>query len=217
MSSCVIHNCKCSSYAVMLISAELDGYCKSTATVNLRSYNTQTLGRKKTMARSKKKAISQQVVGVATTGMPSPVRKFLGSRIIALLIVIVTPILFATGVVSIDWQNGRPKLSFNRQRAKEVRKETANQIEDLREEAGHDPGVLEGVLSDIGGTKKSNFMAELQPTPNFGDTLADGVKQVRESIGGKEEQGFSLIPGTAKDEPQGGTATRLKQLFDKRR
>jgi hypothetical protein len=169
------------------------------------------------MARSKKKALSQQVVGVATTGMPSPVRKFLGGRIIALLIVIVTPILFATGVVSVKWENGRPRISFNQKRAAEVRKETANKIEAVREEVGHDPGVLEGVLSDIGGTKKSNFMAELQPTPNFGDTLSDGVKQVRESIGGTEEQGFSLIPGAAKDEPQGGTATRLKQLFDKRR
>lgn len=90
------------------------------------------------MARSRKKSTAQQIVGVATTGLPSPVRKFAGTKLMAGLIVLVVPILFLTGVVSVEWTDGRPHISFNRERAAEVREETAEKIEHFREgETGH--------------------------------------------------------------------------------
>ncbi len=169
------------------------------------------------MARSRKKALSQQVVGVATTGMPAPIRKFLGARITALLIVLITPVLFATGVVSLEWQNGRPKFAFNKQRAEEVKEETAHKIKDLRDESGHDRSGLQKVFAGNGHDKPSKFMAGLKPKETIGEQLSNGVEEVRESLGGEAKKGFSLIPNFEAKPAQGEQASRVKDLFDKRR
>jgi hypothetical protein len=87
------------------------------------------------MARKSKRkpTLSQNLVGVATVGMPPPVRSVLGSRLGALLVMIVLPILVITGVVSIQWNSGVPKISIDRERAKEVRTEAVDSLEKLRE------------------------------------------------------------------------------------
>lgn len=72
-------------------------------------------------SRKKKKSVSQTIVGVATTGMPKPVRGFLGNRLVASGIVLALPVLALTGIVSVDWQGGRPKLSIDEERAAEVK------------------------------------------------------------------------------------------------
>lgn len=141
------------------------------------------------MARSKKQAISQKVVNVATIGMPTPVRKFLGNRLIALLIVLLLPVLYATGVVSIEWRDGRPRLSFDRQRAAEVKMETAEKIHELRDEKSQNQG---GRLS---------FLPQ-----------GEGGQQTG-------EHGFRLPPAIGGQESQREQATRplppLKQLFNR--
>lgn len=83
------------------------------------------------MARSRKKTLSQNVVDVATTGMPQPVKKLLGKRVVALLIVLCVPVLFATGLVSVRWENGRPRVEINRQRADQVKQEAVQKIQEL--------------------------------------------------------------------------------------
>ena len=85
------------------------------------------------MARSKKKTLSQNVVDVATTGMPQPVKKLLGKRVVALLIVLCVPVLYATGLVSVKWENGRPRIEINPQRAAEVKQETVEQLQALKD------------------------------------------------------------------------------------
>ena len=88
------------------------------------------------MARKSKRkpTLSQNLVGVATVGMPPPVRSVLGSRLGALLVIIILPILVITGVVSVQWNNGVPKVSIDRERAKEVRTEAVDSLEKLRKE-----------------------------------------------------------------------------------
>jgi hypothetical protein len=88
------------------------------------------------MARSKKKTLSQNVVNVATTGMPKPIRKVLGRRIVALLIVLLAPVLYASGIISIKWENGRPHFAVNRQRAAQVKQEATEKIQTLRDDHG---------------------------------------------------------------------------------
>ena len=77
------------------------------------------------MARSKKKkhskSMSQKVISAGTSGLPSPIRSFLSGRLVAGLIVLCLPLLFISGIVSVDFQNGRPHLSFNRNKAKEAK------------------------------------------------------------------------------------------------
>ena len=88
------------------------------------------------MAKSRKKTLSQKVVNTATIGMPKPAKKFLGSRIVASLIVVLIPVLIGTGMITVQWENGRPRLSINRERTAEVREEATEQIEEFRENHG---------------------------------------------------------------------------------
>ena len=94
------------------------------------------------MARKRKRgpSITQSLIGVATTGMPQPVRSVLGSRLGSLLIMIAAPILLVTGVVSIQWDHGLPKVSVDRQRAKEIEAKAVDSLQKLREKEG---GLLE--------------------------------------------------------------------------
>lgn len=101
------------------------------------------------MGRSKKKSVSQKIVGVATTGMPSPVRKLLGFKIVAGLIVLAVPVLFATGMLKVEWQNGRPKLSFNKERTAEIRENAAEKVEDIREARNPGQPSLLGPREDL--------------------------------------------------------------------
>lgn len=126
------------------------------------------------MAR-KKKSISQNVVDVATTGMPQPVKKILGGRLIALLIVVCVPILFATGILSVRWENGRPKFSVNRQRAAEVKQEAVERIEKVK---GRAPKV--SIPSQLGG----------QST----EPMRERAEDLKQKLDEKLEQGWSLSP-----------------------
>ena len=91
------------------------------------------------MAR-RKKSLSQKVVGAATTGMPQPVRKVAGSRIGALLIVAAVGLLFASGVVKVHWENGRPQFTVDRHRAAEVQTVVKDEIGEIRDEYGRPNG-----------------------------------------------------------------------------
>jgi flagellar basal body-associated protein FliL len=74
------------------------------------------------MARHKQ-TFSQQIIGLVTYVMPAPVRQVLTSRWVSLLIVVVVPILIASGVVSLSWNGSRPGFSLNERRAEQVERE----------------------------------------------------------------------------------------------
>ena len=82
------------------------------------------------MARRKhsKETYAQQVVGLATVGLPAPVQKVAKSKLGSKLLLLLVPILIATGVISISWSGGLPSISVNKQRAAVVG-------EEFREEA----------------------------------------------------------------------------------
>jgi hypothetical protein len=81
------------------------------------------------MARSRKKTLGQQVVGAAAIAMPAPVQRVVGSRWGARLILLVAPLLFIAGVLTVDWSDGMPKIRVNRQRAQEVRQKIVSEVE----------------------------------------------------------------------------------------
>jgi hypothetical protein len=86
------------------------------------------------MARSRKKSMSQSIVSAATAGMPQPARKVLGNRLVAKILIIAVPVLFATGILSLQWVNGRPSVQFNRDRAQQIEKRASEKIGTLRDE-----------------------------------------------------------------------------------
>ncbi len=80
---------------------------------------------------SKKKSkttLSQQVMGVATMGLPAPVQKVASSKWGSKLLILVVPLLIASGVLTISFSGGKPSINVNEQRARQVGNE-------LREDA----------------------------------------------------------------------------------
>ena len=131
------------------------------------------------MARSRKKTVSQKVVGVATTGLPQPVRKFAGNRWIAFLIVGTVGVLLVTGVAQVRWENGRPTFSVDKERASEVQAAVEGEIGNLKDQYGPSPSNGPG-LPEFGKTQLPKFDAPR--LPEFGQRLfhESGQKQAEE-------------------------------------
>jgi hypothetical protein len=147
------------------------------------------------MARSRKKSLSQQVVGVATVGMPSPAKKVLTSRIGALLIVLAVPILLATGIVTVQWENGRPKVSVNRERAAEVRQEAAERIEDFRDEHDHERPAIADYVPQLGEreSQPTGFTADLQrDVEGFEHRVTQRFDEARHNLVGDDNRGWNI-------------------------
>ena len=82
------------------------------------------------MAKSKKKkSVAQHAVGMAAIGLPQPVRNVVATRWGARLAIVVALALMATGVATLDWSDGWPKLKIDRQRAQEVRLKVRERVE----------------------------------------------------------------------------------------
>lgn len=82
------------------------------------------------MARRKsKKVVAQHIVGTAAAGMPKPLRDVASTRWGARLVILAVAALFITGVATLDWSQGMPKLKIDRERAQEVRKEVRHDVE----------------------------------------------------------------------------------------
>jgi len=92
------------------------------------------------MAR-KKKTIAQQAVSLASPVLPAPVAKVAGTRWGSRLFILIVPILFATGVLTISWNNGIPSVNIDRARAwilgqqvgQRVQQEAVRVAQDVRE------------------------------------------------------------------------------------
>ena len=82
--------------------------------------------------------------------MPSPVRKFLGNRLIASLIVLSVPVLLATGMVSINWESGFPRLTVNREKVSEVRQDVVEKIQDRENGYAADQTGLRDIAMPFG-------------------------------------------------------------------
>lgn len=185
-----------------------------------RKLTAYSLERKSPMAKRKKKALSQKVVNVATSGMPSPIRKFAGNRFIALLVVLTLPVLYATGVVSFEWRNGRPSMSFNRQRAAEVKANAAEKIQDLRGQQEQGQAGPLGIVSDWEGATLPRVSINRQQEEGLEARVAERVEEVRGYVGEDRGQGIVTPTTNGYEAPSSQGVrplARLKQLLDPRR
>ena len=95
------------------------------------------------MAKTKKTMV-QQAVGLAAPMLPAPVAKMAGSRWGSRLLMLLLPFLFATGVLTISWNNGIPTVNFDRAKAllvgqqvgERVQQEAVRVAQDVRERQG---------------------------------------------------------------------------------
>lgn len=70
-----------------------------------------------------KKSLSQQVMGVATMGMPAPVQTVASSKWGSKLLMVIVPLLIASGVITVSFSGGLPSIQVNEQRAQQVGEE----------------------------------------------------------------------------------------------
>lgn len=83
------------------------------------------------MAKRKSKSktsMSQQIVGMATMGMPAPVQKVASSKWGSKILLLLVPVLIASGIITISFTGGLPTINVNHDRAAAVGR-------DLRDEA----------------------------------------------------------------------------------
>ncbi|MFM7109085.1 MAG: hypothetical protein ACKOZU_10920 [Planctomycetaceae bacterium] len=91
---------------------------------------------------SKKKTAAQRALGLAAPVMPAPVAKLVSTRWGSRLFILLLPFLFATGVLTISWNNGIPTVNFDRARAwlvgqqvgRRVEQEAVRVAQDVREQ-----------------------------------------------------------------------------------
>ena len=89
--------------------------------------------------RSHKETYAQKVVGLATSTLPlpAPVQKVAKSRWGSRLLLVLVPVLIATGVITVSWTGGLPSISVNQDRARvvgeEVRVEAIRAAERVRQ------------------------------------------------------------------------------------
>lgn len=104
------------------------------------------------MAKSRKKTTAQQVMGVAAMAMPAPVRDAVTSRWGARLSLLIGAALVASGVVTLQWTDGKPKVQIDRERAREIEQRVEHRVEQF-EEQRHDRERLTDRISDALGNK----------------------------------------------------------------
>jgi hypothetical protein len=86
--------------------------------------------------KKRKKTFAQKIVGAATTGMPQPIKKTLSRRWVAAAIMLAVPLLLVTGLVTLRWEDGRPRLRLDRQKAVEVEQDVVHELQALSDEIG---------------------------------------------------------------------------------
>jgi hypothetical protein len=86
----------------------------------------------------RKKSYAQKTAGLAAMWLPAPLQKLATTKLGALVFVVVVPLLLLTGVITINWTNGIPSVSFNQQRAavvgKQVEAEAIKAAQRIREQ-----------------------------------------------------------------------------------
>ena len=76
---------------------------------------------------------SQLVVGFASSGLPWPLRWILGTRFVSRIVFFLIPVLIVIGVLTLDWSNGWPKFSYNRERARDIGEAAQGIANEVRE------------------------------------------------------------------------------------
>lgn len=84
--------------------------------------------KKKSSKGSKSKtSMSQQIVGIATMGMPAPVQKVASSKWGSKILLLLVPILVASGIITISFTGGMPTVNVNHERAAAVGRDLRNE------------------------------------------------------------------------------------------
>jgi len=83
--------------------------------------------------RKKKTTTSQKIAAFATMSLPAPIQRAASTRIGSRILLILVPILIATGLVTVTWDGWWPRFSLDRKRAVEINQEAVDTLEELQQ------------------------------------------------------------------------------------
>lgn len=171
------------------------------------------------MAKKKKSSLAQNVVGAATVGLPPPARAVLTKPLVAGFLVLVAPALWALGIIQVQWQDGMPKLSINRQRAEQVREESVEEISEFHEgHGGGQHGLLENVPLVGGKSTAQSPFGETKPLQELQAGIENGVEKFEQQVEQAPAAPFGIGENTTQPagESQSGFRpfARLREKFD---
>ncbi|MCA9121717.1 MAG: endonuclease/exonuclease/phosphatase family protein [Planctomycetaceae bacterium] len=90
---------------------------------------------------------TQLIVGYASSGLPWPLRWILATRTVSRIVFFLVPVLLTIGVLTLDWSNGWPTFSYNRERATAIKEKASGIVKEVGE---HIPdGVTERITETI--------------------------------------------------------------------
>ncbi len=90
------------------------------------------------MARARRKtrrSRTQSVASLLALGLPAPVQRIADTQIGAKIVFFGIPALLLAGLLQINWQNGRPRLTVNASKAQELREVAKEELSHLEEQA----------------------------------------------------------------------------------
>jgi hypothetical protein len=125
---------------------------------------------------SRKKTIAQRAVGLASPVLPAPVAKVVGTRWGSRLFILLVPVLLATGVLTISWNNGIPSVNFDRARAWVVGKQfesealrAAQQYQNQQQQPGqtYQQPALQQAPQSWQQAPQQQYQPQYQPQPQY--------------------------------------------------
>jgi deoxyribonuclease-1-like protein len=96
---------------------------------------------------------SQFVISLIAFALPGPIRRIITSRLGAPIALLFGLILAGSGILTIDWSSGRPKLDIDEERAQQVSQRVAGRVQSVRALMGetHDGPRLSVLLGELAG------------------------------------------------------------------
>jgi deoxyribonuclease-1-like protein len=107
--------------------------------------------------RRKRKSTAQLVVSLFAFALPFPIRRAITSRIGAPIALLVTTALISSGIFSLHWSSGRPRLEVDRERTQEVTQRVVGRVQSVRNVMGesHDGPRLAVLLGELAGLNQA--------------------------------------------------------------
>ena len=147
--------------------------------------------------RRKRKSSTQRIASLVALGLPAPVQRVADTKLGSLLMLIFIPAMIISGVLTVDWENGHPKINIDRIKAKALKDKATTEFNQLSKD-----GTLQQWQNNAQQfwNNAQNNMA--QPTqPNAGNLAWP-------SQNGWQNQGQKVFPSTSPASSQSNFANQ---------
>lgn len=147
--------------------------------------------------RRKRKSSTQRIASLVALGLPAPVQRVADTKLGSLMMLIFIPAMIISGVLTVDWENGHPKINIDRLKAKALKDKAASELTQLSKD-----GTLQQ-WHDNAQQFWNNAQNNLAPQ---GQTSSGNLTWPSQA--GWQNQGQKVFPSTSPASSQGNVANQ---------